>query len=368
MFTKSPQLCIVGDGMLLPPTTPNLLGGQLRRTPKSALAFAALIACLVPGFTYGAASAAASGSLTGAGSTLIAPFEAYWGQEFEKKGDKVTYAAVGSGSGIKQISARTVDFGASDAPLTAAQAAECKECVQIPWALTATGIAFNIKGVSKLRLTPQIVAEIYLGKITKWNAKPIKKINKKTKLPNLTITPVYRSEGSGDTYAFTDLMSHVSSQWKKEIGNSTTVSFPHGVGGAGNSGVTAIVEQTNGSIAYIAASYIFSHGLQAAQLQNAAGRFEYPNLENIAEAAAVVKKVPANNEMHIVDPPKKAKKAYPLSTFTYVIVPKGAPQLSLLKEFIKYAMTTGQKFGPALDFAPLPKVVLNAAEHTLNSL
>lgn len=340
----------------------------MRRTPKSALAFAALIACLVPGFTFAATSAMAESSLTGAGSTLVAPFEAYWGQEFEKRGTKVTYAAVGSGTGIADISARTVDFGASDAPMTSAQAAACKECVQIPWALTATAIAFNLKGVSKLDLTPEIVAEIYLGKITKWNAAPIKKINKGVKLPNLTITPVYRSDGSGDTYAFTDLMSRVSKEWKSKVGNATSVSFPKGVGGDGNSGVTAVVEKTNGAIAYIAASYVYSHGLDAARLKNQAGRYEYPNLENIAEAAAVVKSVPANNEMHIVNPPKKAKKAYPLSTFTYVIIPKDAPQLGLIKEFVKYAMTSGQKFGPALDFAKLPQLVLNAAEKTLNSL
>lgn len=354
--------------MLLAVGNTNPIGGNLRRTPKSALAFATLIACLVPGFTYAATDAAAESSLTGAGSTLIAPFEAYWGQEFEKRGVKVTYAAVGSGTGIAQISARTVDFGASDAPLTAAQAAACKGCVEIPWALTATGIAFNIKGVSKLRLTPEIVAEIYLGKITKWNAAPIKKINKHVKLPNLTITPVFRSDGSGDTYAFTDLMSRVSKAWKSKVGNATSVSFPTGVGGDGNSGVTAVVEKTNGAIGYIAASYIYSHGLNAARLENRAGRFEYPNLENIAEAASVVKKVPANNEMHIVNPPKRAKRAYPLSTFTYVIVPKDSPALGLLKQFIKYALTTGQKFGPALDFAKIPQVVLSADERTLSSL
>lgn len=340
----------------------------MRRTTKSALASAALMACLATGLTYGAANAAASGSLTGAGSTLVAPFEAYWGQEFEKMGVTVTYAAVGSGSGIAQISARTVDFGASDAPMTSAQEAECKECVQIPWALTATGIGYNLKGVKRLRLTGPIVADIYLGKITKWNAKPIVKINKGVKLPNEKITVVYRSDGSGDTYAFTDYMSHVSKQWKSQVGNATSVEFPTGVGGDGNSGVTAVVESTQGAIGYIAASYIYSHGLKAAQLQNAAGRWEYPNLPKIEEAAAVVKHVPANNEMHIVDPPKRAKKAYPLSTFTYVIVPKDAPQKGLLTEFIKYALTTGQKFGAALDFAKMPKVMLEAANRTLNSL
>lgn len=346
------------------------LGGQLRRTTKSALASAALIACLATGLTSGAASAAAStGSLTGAGSTLVAPFEAYWGQEFEKqKGVKVTYAAVGSGSGIAQISGRTVDFGASDAPMTPAQAAGCKGCVQIPWALTATGIGFHVNGVKRLRLTGPVVADIYLGKIKKWNAAPIKKLNKGVKLPNLKITPVYRSDGSGDTYAFTDYMSRVSNQWKHQVGNATSVNFPVGVSGDGNGGVTAVVEATNGAVGYIAASYIYSHGLQAAKLENAAGKFEYPNLSNIAQAASVVKHIPANNEMHIVDPPKRAKIAYPLSTFTYVIVPKNAPQKGLIKEFIRYAMTSGQKFGPALDFAKVPSVVLNAANRTLNSL
>jgi phosphate transport system substrate-binding protein len=339
----------------------------LRRKPKSVLAFATLVACLLPGLTYAATNAAAT-ELTGAGSTLVAPFEAYWGQEFEKYGVKVTYAAVGSGSGIAQISARTVAFGASDAPMTPAQAAGCNECVQIPWALTATGIAYNISGVTSLHLTPEIVADIYLGKITKWNAAPIKKINKHVNLPDLTITPVYRSDGSGDTYAFTDLMSRVSPEWKSKVGNATSVSFPTGVGGTGNSGVSAIVEKTNGAIGYIAASYIYSHGLNAARLKNQAGRYEYPNLSNIEEAATVVKSVPANNEMHIVNPPKSAKKAYPLSTFTYVIVPKSSSQLPLLKEFIKYALTTGQKFGPALDFAKVPPVVLAAAEKTLASL
>lgn len=347
----------------------NPLGGQLRRTSKSALAFAALIACLLPGLTYAASSAAAAEPLTGAGSTLVAPLEAYWGTEFKAlHGVEVTYGAVGSSKGIAAISGRTVDFGASDAPLTSAQAAECKECVQIPWALTATGIAFNLGKIEKLRLTPEIVAEIYLGKITKWNAKPIKKINKGVKLPNLTITAVHRAEGSGDTYAFTDLMSRVNKEWAKNIGTSTTVNFPGGVAGAGNSGVTAIVEKTEGSIAYIAASYIYSHGLFAARLENKAGRFEYPNLENIEEAASVVKTIPSNLEMHIVNPPKKAKKAYPLSTFTYVIVPKSSPVLSTLKEFIEYGLTTGQKFGPALDFAKLPSVILKADENALNSL
>ncbi len=316
-----------------------------------------------------ASSAAAAGSLTGAGSTLVAPLEAYWGQEFQHLyGDTVTYAAVGSGAGIAQISARTVDFGASDAPLTSTQAAECKECIQIPWALTATGVAFHLEGIRKLDLTGPVVAEIFLGKITSWNAPQIAKLNKGTSLPNLKITPVFRSDGSGDTYAFTDYLSHVSPTWKSQIGNATTVTFPTGVGGKGNAGVTAVVSSTDGSIGYISASYIIAHQLGAAAIENAAGSFEYPNLANIENAAKSVKSVPANNEMHIVDPSKKYKIAYPISTFTYVIVPKAAPQKELLASFINYALTAGQKFGAALDFAPIPKVVLKASEKSVKSL
>jgi phosphate transport system substrate-binding protein len=331
------------------------------------LAAVAAVACMATGLM--ASSAAAAGSLTGAGSTLVAPLEAYWGQEFQHLyGDTVTYAAVGSGAGIAQISARTVDFGASDAPLTSTQAAECKECIQIPWALTATGVAFHLEGIRKLDLTGPVVAEIFLGKITSWNAPQIAKLNKGTSLPNLKITPVFRSDGSGDTYAFTDYLSHVSPTWKSQIGNATTVTFPTGVGGKGNAGVTAVVSSTDGSIGYISASYIIAHQLGAAAIENAAGQFEYPNLANIENAAKSVKSVPANNEMHIVDPSKKYKIAYPISTFTYVIVPKAAPQKELLASFINYALTAGQKFGAALDFAPIPKVVLKASEKSVKSL
>lgn len=335
------------------------------RHPK--LAVAAAIACMATGTM--ASSAAAAGSLTGAGSTLVAPLEAYWAQEFQHLySDTVTYAAVGSGAGIAQISAGTVDFGASDAPLTSTQVAGCNGCVQIPWALTATGIAFKLEGIRKLNLTGPIVANIFLGKITNWNDPAIAKINKGTSLPNLKITPVFRSDGSGDTYAFTDYLSRVSSAWKSQVGNATAVNFPAGVGGKGNSGVTAVVSSTNGAIAYISASYIIAHQLGAAALQNAAGNFEYPNLKNIENAAQSVKHVPASNEMHIVNPPKKYKIAYPLSTFTYAIVPTAAPQRHLVASWIYYAMTAGQTFGAALDFAPIPKVVLNAGVKTVRVL
>jgi len=308
-------------------------------------------------------------SLTGAGSTLIAPLESLWASDFEHRySNMVTYSAVGSGTGIADITARTVDFGASDAPLTPAQAAACKECLEIPWALSATGVAFHLEGVRLLRLTGPVIAGIYLGSITNWSAPAIAKLNPGVKLPNLKITPVYRSDGSGDTYAFTDYLSRVSKTWKSQVGNSTTVSFPSGVGGKGNAGVTAVVESTNGSVGYISASYIIAHKLGAAAVQNAAGKFEYPNIGPIEAAAKVVKKVPANNELHIVNPPKSAKTAYPISTFTYCIVPKGAPQKAALASWIYYAMTAGQAFGAQLDFAPIPKVVVNAGLKTIKVL
>ncbi len=343
-------------------------------TPKSLpiVAVTALItgltACLTAGFAVSPAGASAA-ALTGAGSTLLAPLEADWAVDFERRyGLSVTYAAVGSGAGIAQITARTVDFGGSDAPLTPTQAAACNRCIQIPWALTGVGISFNIAGVHKLRLTGPVIAGIYLGQITNWDAPAIKKLNKGVKLPNLTITPVYRSDGSGDTYAFTDYLSRISSTWKSQVGNATAVSFKAGVGGKGNAGVTAVVGSTNGSIGYITATYIISHGLSAASVKNAAGKFEFPNLANIENAASSVKHVPANNEMHIVDPSKKYKTAYPISTFTYAIVPLGSSNKVGLANWIYYAMTLGQEFASPLDFAPIPKVVLNAGIKSVREL
>jgi len=311
----------------------------------------------------------ASAGLTGAGSTLVAPLMANWINGFEiKEGIPVKYGAVGSGAGIAQITARTVDFGASDAPLTPQQAAACNGCVQIPWALSATGLGFNVPGVKKLNLTGPIIAGIYFGRITKWNDPKIKKINPKAKLPNLTITPVFRSDGSGDTYAFTNYLSKVSPAWKNEVGYATSVGFKAGVGAKGNSGITSTVTKTPGAIGYISASYLIAAGLGAVAVQNKAGNFEVPNLKNIESAASAVKSVPPSNELNITNSPKKAKIAYPISTFTYAIVPHNAPQKAFVQQFINYAITAGQKYGAALDFAPLPKVVLSAAKSSVGSL
>jgi phosphate transport system substrate-binding protein len=331
------------------------------------LSAAAVVATMATGVT----ASASADSLSGAGSTLVAPLEGLWGQGWgPATGNSVSYAAVGSGTGITDITNGLVDFGASDAPLSAAQQAACPNCVQIPWALSATAVGFHLNGVGGLHMTGKVLAQIYLGQITNWNNGQIKKLNKKVRLPNRRITVIYRSDGSGDTYAFANYLSHVSSAWNGKVGPpATTVSFPTGIGGKGNSGVTALLANTNGGIAYIAASYLIQQGgLGAVALQNAAGNFEFPNPKNISSAAAAVTSIPANNAVSIVNPPRSAKIAYPLSTYTYVIARHGAGKNALLKQFIGYALTTGQAFGFKLDFAPIPSAIVNAANNTLNSL
>jgi phosphate transport system substrate-binding protein len=322
------------------------------------------------GFISTAVASATSGTLNGAGSTLVAPLEAEWASAFNSKtGNTVNYNPVGSGTGIADITSRTVDFGASDAPLTPSQASSCNGCVEIPWALSATGVGYNVPGAGKkLHLTGPLLAQIYLGQIATWNSPAIAKVNKGVHLPNLKITPVFRSDGSGDTYAFTNYLSQVSGAFRSKVGLGTAVSFPTGASGKGNSGVTAVLQGTPGAVAYIAVSYLIAHQLPAVAVQNKAGKFEYPNLSNIENAAAVVKHVTPNTGLSIVNPPKSAKIAYPISTFTYVIAPHNAPQKSLLKSFIQYALGTGHTFGANLDFAPLPKLVVKADKSEANGL
>ena len=252
------------------------------------------------------ASASAAG-LTGAGSTLVAPLMTNWINGFEiKEGIPVKYAAVGSGEGIKAISNGTVDFGASDAPMTPEQEAACNGCVTIPWALSATGIGFNIPGIKKLNLSGKVLAGIYFGTITNWNDPKIAKLNPKAKLPNLAITPIYRSDGSGDTYAFTNYLSKISPAWKSEVGYATTVGFKAGVGAKGNSGVTSTVAKTQGSIGYISASYLIAAGsLGVAACGKQRRQLRVPEPEKHRKAASTVKSLPASNTISITNPPEE---------------------------------------------------------------
>jgi phosphate transport system substrate-binding protein len=323
----------------------------------------ALSAAGVPAITASAASA----DLHGAGSTLIAPLEQEWAAAYTGAGH-ISYDAVGSGTGLKEIAAGQVDFGASDAPLSASTTT-CSGCSQMPWALTATGVGFHINGLRKLHLTGKTLAEIYMGQIKNWDDSRLKKIQSKgVHLPNLPITVFFRSDGSGDTYAFTDYLSRVYGPFKSSIGNGTSVSFPTGSGAKGNAGMVSALQSTNGSIAYVAVSYLAAQWPRAAAIQNAAGNYETPNYGNILNAAQSKGGLASNNEIHIVDPPKSFKAAYPISTYTYVILKNGQPNNGAAKGFINYAINSGQSLGPRLDFVPIPSFVRSRDQSTLNSV
>jgi phosphate ABC transporter phosphate-binding protein len=292
---------------------------------------------------------------------------AQWQPAYDQDGGvAVAYSATGSGVGVEQITARAVDFGASDAPLSKAQMKEAKGVVQIPWALAAIDIAYNAPGApAKLRLTGPVLAEIYMGRITSWNDAKIAALNPGTTLPTTKITPIHQNDASGDTFAFTDYLSRVSPGWKTSIGNSSQVKFPTGVGAKGNSGVVATIAATHGAIGYVASSYADAPGLHLALVQNAAGNYPAPGISSISAAANVLKGVPANNEISIVDPPASAPGAYPISTFTYAIVPASGSNASALDGFLSWAITTGQSFGQKLGFAPLPANVVAADRETI---
>ncbi|MGO9754793.1 MAG: phosphate ABC transporter substrate-binding protein PstS [Solirubrobacteraceae bacterium] len=317
----------------------------------------------------GVTASAMAAQLKGAGSTLVAPLESEWAGAFATAtGNTVQYSAVGSGSGITDIQNRLVDFGASDAPLTSTQASACTDqapgtCLTIPWALSATGIGYNIPGIgSGLKLSGNVLAGIYAGLITNWSNSAIAKLNKGVHLPHLTISPIFRSGGSGDTYAFTNFLSAVNSSWAHKYGFATTISFPAGTAATGNSGVASRVKTTPGAIGYISGSYLISAEITTAKVENAAGRFEYPNPNSIQNAAATVHSVPAAG-LSIVNPPKSQKIAYPISTFTYAIVPQSPPAstVQLLKSWLTFCVTTGRAYGFTLDFVAIPKVVETAA-------
>jgi phosphate transport system substrate-binding protein len=310
---------------------------------------------------------AADTKITGAGSSFVFPLVSQWIPAVGPAlGINLTYAAVGSGAGIAQITARTVDFGASDAPMSPDQFSACKGCVQIPWALAATSIPYNLPGLTKqVKLTGPVIANIYLGTISQWNDKAIQKLNPGLTLPSTKITPVYRSDNSGTSYNFTDYLASVSPLWKSKVGVGVNASWPTGVGGKGSSGVAGVVAKTEGAIGYVDIAYAKNNRLQVAAVQNKAGTFAQPGLRGIAAAGATVTSVPSNNELHIVNPPASQKLAYPICTFTYVILPTSTAKAAELRKLVFWALTKGQTYGPKLLFSPIPKKVLAASEKTL---
>lgn len=330
-----------------------------------ALVIAALAFASVAGATKEKSNA---GTLTGAGSSFVSKLVQAWIPQVDAKfGLKVTYGPIGSGGGINAITNRTVDFGASDAPLTPDQFAACKGCTQIPWALSATSLAYKGDSLpNHIHMTGKVVGDIFLGRITKWNDPALVKLNKGKSLPDLAITVIHRSDNSGTTYNLTEYLNSVSPSWKSGPGKGVAVNWPTGVGARGSAGVSAALSQTDGGITYVDVAFSLTNHFKFAAVRNRAGVFALPGLNGIKAAGATINRVaPDNSGISIVNPSKTQKFAYPICTFTYVIVPKQTAKAAELKQFIGWALTSGQRDGPKLIFSPLPKVVLKASQKTL---
>jgi phosphate transport system substrate-binding protein len=305
----------------------------------------------------GGQSGGTSSVLIGAGSTLVAPLVSQWEADYlSKKSVTITYGAVGSGGGIDAITSKSVDFGASDAPFSSDQAAACKSCIQIPWVLAAVVPSYHLDGApDHLKLTGKVLADMFLGKITAWNDPAIKALNPGVNLPSTKVTPVYRSDGSGDSYAFTNYLSAVDPEWKSKVGVSTQPSFPTGTGEEHSSGVAAQVQSTNGGITYVTLAYVITDKLQSADVQNAAGNYPVAGIPSIRGAAAAVSTINPDGSITLVNPPASAAQAWPIATYSYVMVPTDSSKGATLRDFLTYAISsTGQAFGPPLDFAALP--------------
>jgi phosphate transport system substrate-binding protein len=337
-----------------------------------AVAATALLAVVVAG-TADAKAARHATTISGAGSTFVSPLVAQWitpiGAAY---GIELQYSAIGSGGGVAAITSRTVDFGASDAPLTTDQFTACNGCEQIPWALGGTSIMYNRPGVKNLlHMDGPTLAKIFMGQITTWDDPAIKKLNGGVNLPSTKITIAHRSDGSGTTYNFTDYLASVSPPWKSQIGTGTSVSWPVGVGGKGSAGVSALVAQTPGTIGYADVAFALKNHFSYFAMKNRSGKFTTPGARGILAAAmSDVKPDPTTNALSIVNPPKKYPLAYPISTYTYVIVPLKTSKAADLRKFLFWAVTHGQegKYTAALRFVPIPKGVLVVAEKAITKI
>jgi phosphate transport system substrate-binding protein len=345
-----------------------------RKTVKRIMALTAVgvIAVVATVFVAAGASAKSSGlTLKGAGSSFVSPLVLTMVQPYEAAtGVHVDYNPVGSGAGITAISQRQVDFGASDAPMTPDQFNGCNGCVQIPWQASGTAFAYNLPGMPPhLKITGPVLANIYLGTVKKWNDPSIKKLNPGVNLPDTDITPIWRSDASGTSYNVTDYMSNVSPAFKSKIGVGTQVNFPVGVGGRGSSGVSAVLSRTTGGIMYADVAFSTKNHFSFFSVKNKAGKYELPGSKQILAAMNTVKHVTPDNKISIVNPPASAKDAYPVSTFTYIIIPTKSPNAKALRSYVFWAMTNGvKKYGTPLRFVQVPPVVLTACEKALKKI
>jgi phosphate transport system substrate-binding protein len=306
--------------------------------------------------------------INGAGATFPFPLYSKWFAEYNKQHPDLqfNYQSIGSGGGVKQITEKTVDFGASDAPMSDAELAKAPGVIHVPTVLGAVAIVSN-GAPDGVKLTPEVLSDIFLGKITRWNDPKILAVNP-GKLPELAITVAHRSDGSGTTAVFTDYLAKVSPNWKSTVGVGKSVKWPVGLGGKGNEGVTGIVKSTPGAIGYVELAYAKQNKLAMATLQNAEGQWVKPSVEATSAAAAGVE-LPADFRVSITN--SKGKDAYPISSFTYILVYKDqtdAQKGKALVEFLWWAIHDGQKLAPPLDYAPLPGPVVKRVEAELKTI
>jgi len=302
--------------------------------------------------------------INGAGATFPAPIYTKWFSEYNKLHSdvQINYQPVGSGGGIRQIQAQTVFFGATDGPMTPEQMqASPAKILHFPTVLGAVVPVYNLPGVTaEMKFNGAILADIFLGKITKWNDPSIAKLNAGVTLPTTDITVVHRAEASGTSYIWVDFLSKISPEFKTKVGVNAAVNWPTGVGGRGNEGVSALVQQTPGALGYVELIYALQNKIAYGSVQNSAGEFLKGSVQSVTAAAAeAAKQMPADFRVSITNAPGQG--AYPISSFTWILLyenPKDKAQSKIMVDFMKWALTDGQKFAPDLGYAPLPEPVV----------
>ncbi|HVP61935.1 MAG TPA: phosphate ABC transporter substrate-binding protein PstS [Myxococcaceae bacterium] len=318
----------------------------------------------------GTAASAEGLLINGAGATFPAPLYQKWFSEYNKINPnlKFNYQAIGSGGGIKQFSEGTVDFGATDAPMKDDQIAKVPDVVHIPTVLGAVVVAYNAPGMKNLRFSGETLANIFVGKITKWNDPAIIADNPGVKMPDQSITIARRSDGSGTNAIFTDYLAKISPEFKSKVGSGTSVNWPVGLGGKGNDGVTGLIKSTPGSIGYVELAYALQQKLAVAELKNKEGNWVRPSIESTSAAAAGVE-MPADYRVSITN--ASGKDAWPISGFTWLLVHKDMKDKAkgtAIVNFLRWGLTEGEKMAAPLDYAPLPDVVRERVLKTVDTL
>jgi len=315
----------------------------------------------------------AQSTLNGAGATFPYPIYSKWFSEYHKAHSdvQVNYQSIGSGGGIRQVLAGTVDFGASDGPMTDEQLGQAKvKILHIPTVLGAVVPAYNIPGVTgEVKFTPEALAGIFLGKITTWNDKALTAANPGVNFPNQAIVVIHRSDGSGTSYIFTDYLSKVSADWKNGPGKGTSVKWPVGLGGKGNEGVAGMIRQMEGSIGYVELIYALQNKITYGSMKNPAGEFVKASLESVTTAAASVKSMPADFRVSITNAPGKG--AYPISSFTWLLIPTRSQDPNkgkILTDLLNWCETDGQKLAADLSYAPLPDTVVAKVKEAIKQV